>query len=218
MIKIRNVIKDFGKGAVLKDINLTIEKGERVMVVGGNGSGKTTLLRCIIGSYSFEGQISILDMDARKDKSRLASFIGYVPQVPPPILMSVEQLIDFVADVDGNENEKDLIYQMLDKLNFEKSGIKRHFKKLSGGMQKKVLVAIALGRQPDILILDEPLAYIDPQSRMEISRAINEMPAELTLIYTSHKEEKGSIKADRIIEMDNGLVVRDEPYSDEVEN
>ncbi len=212
MIKIRELNKDFGKGLVLEDIDMDIKKGERIMIVGGNGSGKTTLLRCIIGSYVYDGEIEVKGLDARRDKSKLAKYIGYVPQIPPPIMMTVDQLVDFVCKVDDNEEEADAIYAVLDKLEFEKDGIKRHFKKLSGGMQKKVLMAIALGRQPELLILDEPLAYIDPKSREIISEVVNSMPEELTLLYTSHREEKGAIRADRIIEMDNGHIIRDEPY------
>ncbi len=206
----RGLNKDFGKGLVLDSIDLTIKKGERVMIVGGNGSGKTTLLRCIIGSYVYEGDVIVRELDARKDKAELAKYIGYVPQIPPPILMTVEQLVEFVCKVDDNREEHDVIYNVLEKLQFEKEGIKRHFKKLSGGMQKKVLMAIALGRQPEILILDEPLAYIDPKSREIISEVVNSMPDDLTLLYTSHREEKGSIRASRVIEMDNGYIIRDE--------
>ncbi len=210
MIEIKELSKDFGKGLVLQDIDLKIEKGERIMIVGGNGSGKTTLLRCIIGSYVYDGDVIVKGMDARKDKAELAKIIGYVPQIPPPILMTVEQLIEFVCKVDDEPDEEDVIYDVLEKLQFEESGIKRHFKKLSGGMQKKVLMAIALGRQPEILILDEPLAYIDPKSREIISNVVNNMPDDLTLLYTSHREEKGNIRASRIIEMDNGYIIRDE--------
>ena len=210
MIEIRGLSKDFGKGLVLDSIDLTIKKGERVMIVGGNGSGKTTLLRCIIGSYVYEGDVIVRELDARKDKAELAKYIGYVPQIPPPFLMTVEQLVEFVCKVDDNGEEHDVIYNVLEKLQFEKEGIKRHFKKLSGGMQKKVLMAIALGRQPEILILDEPLAYIDPKSREIISEVVNSMPDDLTLLYTSHREEKGSIRASRVIEMDNGYIIRDE--------
>ncbi len=210
MIEIKELNKDFGKGLVLRDIDLKIEKGERVMVVGGNGSGKTTLLRCIIGSYVYDGEVTVKGLHSRKDKAELAKIIGYVPQIPPPILMTVEQLIDFVCKVDSNSDEREIVYSVLDRLQFEKEGIKRHFKKLSGGMQKKVLVAIALGREPEILILDEPLAYIDPRSREIISEVVNSMPDDLTLLYTSHREEKGNIRASRIIEMDNGYIIRDE--------
>ncbi len=213
MIDIKGLGKDFGKGIVLHDINLHIGKGERIMVVGGNGSGKTTMLRCIIGSYVYKGEIRIMDMEARHNKSKLANYIGYVPQIPPPILMTVQQLIEFICNIDNKQDEENVIYDVLKKLQFEDIGIKRHFKKLSGGMQKKVLMAIALGRQPNILVLDEPLAYIDPDSRVIISNVVNAMPNDLTLIYTSHREEKGSIRADRIIEMDNGEIIRDEPYS-----
>jgi len=210
LIEIKGLSKSFGKGLVLDSIDLTIEKGERVMIVGGNGSGKTTLLRCIIGSYVYEGDVIVRGLDARKDKAELAKYIGYVPQIPPPIHMTVAQFVEFVCKVDGKGEERDIIYNVLEKLQFEKEGIKRHFKKLSGGMQKKVLVATALGRQPGILILDEPLAYIDPKSREIISEVVNSMPDDLTLIYTSHREEKGNIRASRVIEMDNGYIIRDE--------
>ncbi len=211
MIHIENLVKNFGKGDVLKSVNLHINKGERLMIVGGNGSGKTTLLRCIVGSYDYEGKILVMEKDARKQKSELAKFIGYVPQLPPPMSMTVTQLIEFVCDVTGNKDEP--IYTMLEQLKFENAGISRSFKRLSGGMQKKVLMAIAMGRMPDILILDEPLAHIDPKSREIISKAVNIMPKEITVLFTSHREEKGSIMANRLMEMDNGEIIYDREYS-----
>lgn len=210
MIEIENLVKNFGKGDVLKEVNLHINKGERVMIVGGNGSGKTTLLRCIVGSYRYDGDIVVMDKDARKNKSELAKYIGYVPQLPPPMSMTVKQLIEFVCDVTKGDDEP--IYEVLKQLKFEDAGIDRSFKRLSGGMQKKVLMAIALGRIPDLLILDEPLAHIDPQSREIISKAVNAMPENITVLYTSHREEKGSIMASRLIEMDNGEIIVDKEY------
>ncbi len=207
MIQIENLVKNFGKGDVLKGINLSISKSERVMIVGGNGSGKTTLLRCIIGSYTYKGSVKVMDKEARKYKSELAKHIAYVPQLPPPMSMTVKQLIEFVCDITGDDSEP--IYEVLRQLKFEEAGIDRSFKRLSGGMQKKVLMAIALGRNPDILILDEPLAHIDPKSREIISSVVNAMPEETTVLFTSHREEKGSIMANRLIEMDNGEVIVD---------
>ncbi len=211
IIEVENLTKNFGKGDVLKSVALKIDKGERVMIVGGNGSGKTTLLRCIIGSYGYQGRIRVMNMDARKKKSELARHIGYVPQLPPPMSMTVKQLIDFVCEVTESDDEP--IYEVLKQLKFEEAGIDRSFKRLSGGMQKKVLMAIALGRVPDILILDEPLAHIDPKSREVISEAVNAMPDDVTVLFTSHREEKGSIRASRLIEMDNGEIILDKEYS-----
>ncbi len=211
IIEIEDLTKNFGKGDVLKGIALKIDKGERVIIVGGNGSGKTTLLRCIIGSYHYDGTIKVLDRDARKKKSELARYIGYVPQLPPPMSMTVRQLIEFVCDVTGSDDEP--ILDVLKQLKFEEAGIDRSFKRLSGGMQKKVLMAIAIGRVPDILILDEPLAHIDPKSREVISEAVNAMPEKTTVLFTSHREEKGSIRASRLIEMDNGEIIVDREYS-----
>ncbi len=208
MIKITNLKKTFGKERVLKDINLFIEKGERVVIFGDNGSGKTTLLRCIIGLYGYEGKIKVFSMDARIKRSEIAERTGYTPQMPPPISMSVSQLIDFVFNLSRQEQEK--TYDMLDRIGFYRGSINRSFRKLSGGMQKKVLIAIALGRTPDLLIFDEPVAYIDPDSRKIISDITNSLPRDITILYTSHASFRTpEIIPSRIIEMDDGNIVKD---------
>ncbi len=211
MIKIENLQKNFGKETVLRNICLSINKGERVAIFGDNGSGKTTLIRCIMGIYRYKGKIEIFDEDARTKRNKIAAKTGYTPQIPPPISMSVSQLIDFIFDISGKRNK--MSYDLLEQLGFDKNSINRSFRKLSGGMQKKVLIAIALGRMPELLILDEPVAYIDPDSRKTMAAIINELGKNITILYTSHASFKTpEILPTRIIEMDNGKIVTDEKY------
>jgi len=208
LIRIANLRKSFGKEEILKGINISIKKGERVAVFGDNGSGKTTLLRCIIGLYRYEGKIEVFGKDARIRRDEIAKRTGYTPQLSPPIPMSVSQIIDFVFDL--SKTKRKIVYDILNKINFDKSGISKSFRKLSGGMQKKILIAIALGRTPDLLIFDEPLAYIDPESRNIISAIINNLSGDTTIVYTSHASFKTpEIIPSRIVEMDNGNIIKD---------
>jgi len=208
LIKITNLRKSFGKEEVLKGIDILIKKGERVAVFGDNGSGKTTLLRCIIGLYRYEGKISVFGMNPRNQRSIIAEKTGYAPQLPPPISMSVSHLIDFAFDLSKKNREQ--VYNILNEIKFNENGVNRSFRKLSGGMQKKVLIAIALGREPELLIFDEPVAYIDPESRNIVATIINNLPQNTTIVYTSHASfREPEIIPTRIIEMDNGDIIKD---------
>ncbi len=84
MIKIKNLIKKFGKTPVLDGINLTVKRGDRIALIGQNGAGKTTLIRTILGQYIFNGELAVFDKNPRRHRVEILDRIGYVPQLPPP--------------------------------------------------------------------------------------------------------------------------------------
>ena len=94
MIKFTNVVKDFRRARVLDGINLDIGIGERVALIGSNGAGKTTLIRCLLGEYTYGGEVAINGLDPRSNRTQVLGNIGFVPQLPPPLKMPVGQLND----------------------------------------------------------------------------------------------------------------------------
>jgi len=210
MIKIKNLTKKFGKTTILDGINLTIKEGDRIALIGQNGAGKTTLIRIILGQYFFNGELSVFDKNPRRHRVEILDRIGFVPQLPPPIQMNVEELVKFSADI-SRKSSIGAIYQKAAELGLDiGKNVKKPFQKLSGGMKQKLLIALALGRQPDILIMDEPAANLDPQGRQAFFLQLIRSMEKTTMLLSSHRVDEIINLINRIVEMDYGRVVQDE--------
>jgi ABC-2 type transport system ATP-binding protein len=210
MIIIKNLKKKFGKTPVLDDIDLTVKSGDRIALIGPNGAGKTTLIRTILGQYVFNGEVTVFDKNPRFHRVEILDRIGYVPQLPPPIQMNVGELVKFSADI-SRKSSIEAIYQKADELGLEiGKNVKKPFQKLSGGMKQKLLIALALGRQPDILIMDEPAANLDPQGRQAFLLQLIRSMEKTTMLLSSHRVDEIINLINRIVEMDYGKVVQDE--------
>ena len=164
MIQFNNVAKTFRRARVLDGITLNIGLGERVALIGSNGAGKTTLIRCLLGEYTFDGTVAINGLDPRSNRTVVLGKIGFVPQLPPPLKMPVGQLIEFSAALCGTDPLR--IHAIAKRLGLDlESILARQFVRLSGGMKQKLLIAIALGRDAKVLVMDEPAANLDPEAR-----------------------------------------------------
>jgi ABC-2 type transport system ATP-binding protein len=215
MIRFDNVAKSFRKSRVLDAINLEIGIAERVALIGSNGAGKTTLIRCLLGEYAFDGRVTINGRDPRQERTAVLGSIGFVPQLPPPLKMPVAQLIDFSAALCGTDPAK--IHALAKRLGLDLEPIlARPFVKLSGGMKQKLLIAIALGREAKLLIMDEPAANLDPEARKIFFELLAERQDDTTMLISSHRLNEVSSLVNRVIEMDMGKVVLDDRVADDV--
>lgn len=210
MIRIENLTKKFGKTPVLDSINLTVKRGDRVALIGSNGAGKTTLIRTILGQYLCNGELTVFGKNPRRHRVEILERIGYVPQLPPPIQMSVGELVKFSAGI-SRKSSTDFIYQKAGELGLDigKNG-KKPFQKLSGGMKQKLLIALALAGQPDIIIMDEPAANLDPQARQAFFLQLIRSMEKTTMLLSSHRVDEIINLINRIVEMDYGRVVQDD--------
>ncbi|MBK7647912.1 MAG: ABC transporter ATP-binding protein [Betaproteobacteria bacterium] len=215
MIKFTNVVKDFRRARVLDGINLDIGIGERVALIGSNGAGKTTLIRCLLGEYTYGGEVAINGLDPRSNRTQVLGNIGFVPQLPPPLKMPVGQLIDFSASLCGTDPLR--IHAIAKRLGLAIEEIlSRQFVRLSGGMKQKLLIAIALGREAKVLVMDEPAANLDPEARKIFFDLLAERLDDATMIISSHRLDEVSALVNRVIEMDMGKVVLDDKVADAV--
>ena len=215
MIKFHNVVKNFRRARVLDGITLEIELGERVALIGSNGAGKTTLIRCLLGEYTHDGTVTIDGLDPRGNRTAVLGTIGFVPQLPPPLKMPVGQLIDFSAALCGTDPQR--IHGVASRLGLELEGIlSRQFVRLSGGMKQKLLIAIALGRDARVLVMDEPAANLDPEARKIFFDLLAERQNDATMLISSHRLDEVSSLVNRVIEMDMGKVVLDDRVADDV--
>jgi len=216
MIKINNVSKSFRKNLVLDGIDLTIDKGDRIALVGSNGAGKTTLIRCLLGEYVHDGEIFMDDMQPREERQAVLKRIGFVPQIPPPLKMPVGQLIHFAAGVCDSDPER--MYAVSDALGLDANQFKSQpFVKLSGGQKQKMLISIALGRDTDFLIMDEPAANLDPEARHSFFSLLAKKKEDTAMIISSHRLDEVASLVNRVVELDQGKVVLDDKVADQVD-
>ena len=216
MIQFQKVVKSFRRNRVLAGIDLEIRPGERVALVGSNGAGKTTLIRCLLGEYVCDGQVRVDGLDPRTHRSEVLARVGFVPQLPPPLRMPVGQLIRFAASVCNSDPERMRVIAR--RLGFEPEAFHRQpFVKLSGGQKQKLLISIALGRDADVLVLDEPAANLDPEARHVFFSILAEKADDAVMLISSHRLDEVASLVNRVVELDRGAVVLDDRVADSVD-
>jgi len=216
MIHLEQLVKRFRRQTVLQGIDLEIERGHRVALIGSNGAGKTTLIRCLLGEYHYQGQVLIDGLDPRQHREQVLARIGFVPQLPPPLRMPVGQLLSFAAGVCGADPAR--MGAVAGHLGLDLDRFRRHpFVKLSGGQKQKLLISIALGREADLLILDEPAANLDPQARRIFFDLLAQRQDRAAMIISSHRLDEVAALVNRVIELDQGQVVLDDRVADLVD-
>lgn len=208
MIRLENLTKSFGRAKALDGLNLNVARGEKVALVGSNGAGKTTLFRCLLGEYAHEGLVRVAGLDPRRDRTETLRRIGFVPQLPPPLKMPVDELIAFATGVSGASRQN--IVDVCDALGLDLAEVgRRPFLKLSGGQKQKLLIAIALGRNAIFLILDEPAANLDPPARAALFELLQQRGDD-TMLVSSHRIDEVAGLGARVVELDRGRVVFDD--------
>jgi len=210
MIKVSNLTKKFGSHISLDNVSCEFNKNESIALMGANGAGKTTLIRSILGYYHpSAGQVLIDGLDPIKERLKVLENISFVPQLPPPIKLSLDELMHYVSISANIEKEQILYYA--NEMKFDlKSNLSKSFFKLSGGMKQKMLIAISLAKKSDIIIYDEPTANLDPKARDDFYRLLKQNEEEKVLLFVTHRLEEVKDLVNRQIYMDLGKVVSDE--------
>lgn len=210
MIKVTDLSKKFGVHLSLDSVNIEFNLNDSVALMGANGAGKTTLIRAILGYYHpHSGGVLVNGLDPIKKRTEVLKHISFVPQLPPPIKLSVKELLFYVCKSSGIE-VKD-IYHYANEMKFDiKSNLAKSFFKLSGGMKQKLLIAISLAKESEIVIYDEPTANLDPAAREDFYRLIQKSKKEKLALFVTHRIEEVQSIVNRKIYMDLGKVVLDE--------
>ncbi len=210
MIKVNNVTKKFGSHISLENVSCVFEKNEAIALMGANGAGKTTLIRSIMGYYHpNSGEVLINGLNPAKNRVEVLQHISFVPQLPPPIKLSIEELMQYIS-VSANV-DKELIVHYADEMKLDiKANLSKSFFKLSGGMKQKLLIAISLAKDSDIIIYDEPTANLDPKARDDFYRLLKQNEQEKVLLFVTHRLEEVQDLVNRQIYMDLGKIVSDE--------
>lgn len=206
IVEAKHLVKNFGEIKAVDNISFSILEGEIFGLLGPNGAGKTTTISMMCGIVKPDG--GHIRVDERK--------IGVCPQklVLWGKLTCMEQLI-FMGEMYGMSGKKagEQGAFLLDKLGLTEKRDKQA-ETLSGGMQRRLNVAMALVHDPEIIIFDEPEAGLDPQSRVLVREFIRSLTGEKTVILTTHNMDEADRLAERIAIIDNGkLLVIDTPVN-----
>jgi ABC-2 type transport system ATP-binding protein len=164
----------------------------------------------MLGFYHLDGgEMKVLSHDPVKERVEVLKHISFIPQLPPPVKLSIEELLTFVSRSSGISKEK--IFSEASRMDLDlKSHIRKPFYKLSGGMKQKLLIAIALSKKSDLLIFDEPTANLDPKGREQFYELLKEINPECSTLFITHRLDEIEALVNRKIYMDLGKVVEDE--------
>lgn len=205
MIQVNNIVKDFGKLRVLNHVNLTCNKGECIALIGPNGCGKTTLIKSILGMViPNSGEITFLGKSIKNDFN-YRNHIGYMPQIGRyPDNMKVGQIIDMIKNIRNSHAQLD--EDLYKQFKLESIANKR-MRTLSGGTTQKVSATLAFLFNPDVLILDEPTAGLDPlASEILKEKIIAERNKGKLILITSHLLSELDDLISEIVFMQEGQV------------
>lgn len=211
MITLDHLTMRFGKQQAVSDVSLKIEAGESVALWGTNGAGKSTILRCVMGLLRFNGSIKIAGFDVARRGKQARQLIGYVPQE-----LGFYDDLRVAAAVKHFGTLKGVgargVDATLDLVGLLGHGGKR-IRELSGGMKQRLALALALINDPPVLILDEVTASLDACGRGEFVSLLSHVfnGGKQTILFASHRVEEIQNLASRVVTLDAGKIVRDEP-------
>ena len=207
-IEIKNLTKEYKDKVAVNKLNLIITEGELFALLGVNGAGKTTTIKMLSGLIlPSDGDIYIHQMDMKKNSLKIKEIINISPQetaVAPNL--TVKENLYFMAGVYQIKNRDEKINELV-KLFKLGDILNKKTKKLSGGMMRKVSIALSLINDPKILFLDEPTLGLDVIARKELWKVINSLKGKITIILTTHYMEEAESLSDRIGIMSNGKLV-----------
>lgn len=210
MIELQHVSKYYGNRVGVKDLNLSVPKGQILGLLGPNGAGKTTTMRMITGYLEpSKGKITIAGHDVVSEGMKARRRVGYLPENPPVYPdMTVEGFLKFAArirEVPRGEVAT-AIKNVLDRL--ELADVRhRLIGKLSKGYKQRVGLAQAIIHNPDVLVLDEPSSGLDPKQITEIRELIRELGKEHTVILSSHILPEVNALCEQVAIINKGQVV-----------
>jgi len=208
-----------GNGFAVQNINLKIEKGEMVGLLGPNGSGKTTLLKLASGALKpSQGKILLDDIDlASISKNKIARKVAMVPQYfYMPFSFTVSEVVGlgrtpFIKMLSGEkEHDRDVV-----KHSVEVAGIndleKRIFNELSGGERQRAILALAMAQEPKLLLLDEPTAHLDINHQIELLELVKRLNSEqrITIAAVMHDLNLASLYFNRLVILKDGAIYAD---------
>lgn len=222
MIEIKNIDKKFGNNVVLKNVNTTIKKGEKVVIIGPSGSGKSTFLRCMnlleapnSGSIIFEG-MNITDKkcninDVRQKMGMVFQHFNLFPHLTVIENITLAPIkLNLQTKVEAEYNAIKLLERI--GLSDKKD---EYPNKLSGGQKQRIAIVRSLAMKPDIMLFDEPTSALDPEMIGEVLGLMKDLAEEgMTMVVVTHEMGFAKSVANRIMFMDEGQILEENNPAD----
>jgi ABC-2 type transport system ATP-binding protein len=210
VIEVEHLTKRYGPVTAVDDISFTVEKGEVLGLLGKNGAGKTTTMRILTGYMpASEGRARVAGFDVADQAVEAKQRTGYLPETPPLYLdMTVRDYLTFCARIRGvAKRERATIVSGVMERTRVADMAERHCGKLSKGYRQRVGLAQALLGNPEVLVLDEPTAGLDPEQRIEVRNLIRELAGTHTVVLSTHILPEVSQTCQRVVIINRGKVV-----------
>ncbi|HEX2343161.1 MAG TPA: ABC transporter ATP-binding protein [Vicinamibacterales bacterium] len=210
MIEVQHLTKRYGRVTAVDDVSFRVEKGEILGFLGPNGAGKTTTMRILTGYIpATEGKAVVAGYDVFEKPIDAKRRTGYLPETPPLYPeMTVRQYLNFVARLKGipGAQRNARVGEIMEKTRVTDMA-SRHCSKLSKGYRQRVGLAQALIHNPDVLILDEPTAGLDPKQIIDTRQLIRSLAGDHTIILSTHILPEVSQTCQRVVIINRGRVV-----------
>jgi len=217
IIHIENLHKHFGETAALNGVNIDIQQGEVVVIIGPSGSGKSTLLRCINRLENFEAGTVIVDdipLTTAENINAIRTEVGMVFQsfnlFPHLTVLENVTVAQKVVRKRTKQEATEIALSLLEKVGIPEKA-NDYPGQLSGGQQQRVAIARALAMNPKIMLFDEPTSALDPEMIQEVLDVMLQLAKEgMTMVVVSHEMGFARAAADRAVLMDEGVIVEED--------
>jgi polar amino acid transport system ATP-binding protein/putative ABC transport system ATP-binding protein len=186
MIELRNIFLSFQETTVFNDFSFSVEKGENVCISGPSGKGKSSVLKMIQG-YLLPDRGEIMVGGLVLNKPNIKSIRSQVAYVPQNIHLPVATGKELLALI-GNERKESLAVSFLEQLGLPSTMIERPFDEMSGGQKQRIVIAVCLSLEREILLLDEPTAFLDDESILKLIDVVNCLE-DTTVVSASHNKK-----------------------------
>ena len=210
MIEVQHVTKRYGRVTAVDDVSFRVEPGEILGFLGPNGAGKTTTMRIVTGYMpASEGRVTVAGFDVFTHPIEAKRRTGYLPETPPVYPdMTVREYLDFVARIKGvPSGDRASRVDSVMKRTHVADMADRHCGKLSKGYRQRVGLAQAIIHNPEVLILDEPTAGLDPKQIIETRDLIRSLAGDHTIVLSTHILPEVSQTCQRVVIINKGRVV-----------
>ncbi len=214
MIEVKDLKKQFGKLAVLKGISETIERSEKVVIIGPSGSGKSTFLRCLnllerptSGSIRFEGlEITDKKVDIDAVRQKMGMVFQHFNLFPHLTVLENIMLAPVTLKLMTKEQAREQAFALLKRIGLEdKADV--YPSQISGGQKQRIAIVRSLAMKPDVMLFDEPTSALDPEMVGEVLALMKELAEEgMTMAVVTHEMGFAREVADKVLFMDDGLV------------
>jgi len=222
VIEIKNINKSFGVNHVLKDVSTTINKGEKVVIIGPSGSGKSTLLRCMNllevpdnGSIVFEGQnVTDKKCDINKVRQKMGMVFQHFNLFPHLTVMENITLAPIKLNLQSKKEAEETAIKLLERIGLADKK-DEYPNKLSGGQKQRIAIVRSLAMKPDIMLFDEPTSALDPEMIGEVLSLMKDLAEEgMTMVVVTHEMSFAKSVANRILFMDEGKILEESNPTD----